>query len=88
MTVIAIEVKKVGNSQVSEIDVFTLPEESQELLGSEDEWLAKVTAFKAERSQRQQEPPSDSSRGRLLLTLIFVVFVILAGAFIYFQAIK
>ena len=88
VTVVAIEVKQVDSPQIPEVEVFTLPEESQELLWAEDEWLTKVTAFKAERSQRQQKSQSGSFLSKFLLTVIFVIFVILAGAFIYFQSIK
>lgn len=88
VTVAAIEVKQVDNSQIPEVEVFTLPEESQELMAAEDEWLTKVATFKAERSQRQQKPQAGSSLNKFLLTVIFVVFVVLAGAFIYFQSIK
>ena len=88
VTVAAIEVKQVDNSQIPEVEVFTLPEESQELMAAEDEWLTKVTTFKAERSQRQQKSQAGSSLNKFLLTVIFVVFVVLAGAFIYFQSIK
>jgi serine/threonine protein phosphatase PrpC len=88
VTVVAIEVNQVDNSPTSEVEVFTLSEESQELIAAEDEWLTKVTAFKAERSQRQQKSQAGSSLNKFLLTVIFVVFVILAGALIYFQSIK
>ena len=88
VTVVAIEVKQVDGSQIPEVEVFTLAEESQELLGAEDEWLTKVTNFKAERSQRQQKSQPGSPLSKFLLTVLFVVFVILAGAFIYFQSIK
>lgn len=88
VTVVVIEIKQVDSPQIPEVEVFTLPEESQELMAAEDEWLTKVTAFKAERSQQQQKPQVGSSLNKFLLTVIFVVFVVLAGAFIYFQSIK
>jgi len=88
VTVVVIEIKQVDSPQIPEVEVFTLPEESQELMAAEDEWLTKVTAFKAERSQQQQKPQAGSSLSKFLLTVIFVVFVILAGVFIYFQSIK
>ena len=88
VTVVVIEIKQVDSPQIPEVEVFTLPEESQELMAAEDEWLTKVTAFKAERSQRQQKSQAGSSLNKFLLTVIFVVFVVLAGAFIYFQSIK
>jgi len=88
VTVVVIEIKQVDSPQMPEVEVFTLPEESQELMGANDEWLTKITAFKAERSQQQQKPQAGSSLNKFLLTVIFVVFVVLAGAFIYFQSIK
>ncbi len=88
VTVLAIEVKQVDNSPIEEVETFTVPEESQDLLGAEDEWLARVTVFKAERSQRQQKSRPGSSLGKFILTVIFVVFIILAGAFIYFQSLE
>ena len=88
VTVVAIEVKQTDGSQIPEVEVFTLPEESQELLADEDEWLTKVTTFKAERSQRQHKSQPGNPLSKFLLTILFVVFVILAGAFIYFQSIK
>jgi protein phosphatase len=88
VTVVVIEIKQVDSPQIPEVEVFTLPEESQELMAANDEWLTKITAFKAERSQQQQKPQAGSSLNKFLLTVIFVVFVVLAGAFIYFQSIK
>jgi len=88
VTVIAIEVKQVDASQIPEMETFTLPGESQELLQVEDEWLAKVAAFEAEHPQQRSQAPSGKSSSKLLLTLIFVAFVIVACAFIYFQSTK
>jgi len=90
VTVIAIEVGKVETSQVPEIEVFTLPEESHELLQAEDELLGKVNALKTELSQQQKKKSSagNVSSSKFFLTMIFVIFVIVACVFIYLQNIK
>ena len=83
VTVIVIEIRQVGASDIQEMKVFTLPEESVEELQAEDEWLARVAAFKTEQAQTQ--PPTRKSPGRFLLTLIFAAFILLACAFVYLQ---
>lgn len=83
VTVIVIEIRQVGASDIQEMKVFTLPEESVEELQAEDEWLARVAAFKTEQAQTQ--PPARKSPGRFLLTLIFAAFILLACAFVYLQ---
>ncbi|MFH1373094.1 MAG: Stp1/IreP family PP2C-type Ser/Thr phosphatase [bacterium] len=86
VTIIVIEIKQVGVSDIPEVEVFTLPEESVEELQAEDEWLARMAAFKTEQAQTQ--PPSRKPPGRFLLTLIFAAFILLACVFVYFQTIK
>lgn len=88
VTVIAIEVSEVTPSQAPEVEVFTLPAESPELLKAEDEWLAKITAFKAEQSVKQEQSPPGNPTNKFLLTLIFAAFVILAIVLIYLSTAK
>ncbi len=85
VTVIALEVSDVTPSQEQELEVFTLPAEPPEQLKAEDEWLQKITAFKTELSAKKASSPSRNPAGKFLLTLIFAVFVILAGLVIYFS---
>ncbi len=88
VTVIAIEVLEVTPSQAQEVEVFTFPEESSDQLAVEDEWLAKINAYKAEQSANKQRSPSGNPGSKFLLTLLFAVFVILAGVFIYLSTAK
>ena len=88
VTVIAIEVSEVTPSQGQEVEVFTLPAESPELLKAEDEWLAKITAFKAERSAKKLKSPLANPTNKFLLPLIFAAFVILAVVLIYLSTAK
>ena len=83
VTVIVFEIKQVDASDTQEVEVFTLPGESVEELQAEDEWLARVAAFKTEQAQTQ--PPTRKSPGRFLLTLIFAAFILLACVFVYLQ---
>ncbi|MEW5994904.1 MAG: Stp1/IreP family PP2C-type Ser/Thr phosphatase [Candidatus Zixiibacteriota bacterium] len=85
ITVIAIEVQKVDQTDHSEIDVITFPEETEELVQAEDDWLSKLVIFKA---QPSTEPTKRSSVNKWILTLIFIAFILAATAIIYFQGIK
>ncbi len=88
VTVIAIEIRKVDESRVSEADVFTLPEETAEQLQAEDEWLARLTSFQMERGARDRHGPKSPAANRLVMTLIFVAFIIVAAIIVLFQGLR
>jgi serine/threonine protein phosphatase PrpC len=87
VTVIAIEVVDVFESPLPDVDVFTLPEENEELLKIEDEWLAKIKAFKNNQPEKKKAAVQESESGgnKLTVSLIFVVFIIIAFLIIYFS---
>ncbi|MFQ6008483.1 MAG: Stp1/IreP family PP2C-type Ser/Thr phosphatase [Candidatus Zixiibacteriota bacterium] len=85
VTVIAIEVGEVAPSQTEEMEVVTLPAEPPDLLQVEDQWLTKIDALKTTESTSKLKSPSGNPTSKLLLTIIFAVFIILAGVLIYFS---
>ena len=86
VTVIAIEVLQVTRSQTAEMDIVTLPAEGPELVKTEDEWLAKIEAAKAEMTAHNAKSKPGNLSIKLRLSLVFAVFVFLAGLLIYFSA--
>jgi protein phosphatase len=90
VTVIAVRVEDVGKSDGSEVPVFTLPNEGGELLAVEDEWLQRFREF--ERSEappthagsKKKDVPVRQGPNKLALAAIFIVFVLIAWAVIYF----
>jgi serine/threonine protein phosphatase PrpC len=84
VTVLALQIEEVDTSTLPEVEVFTLPAESEEILAVEDAWFEKITQFEEESNSDSEENLDESSHGKLFLTLIFIVFIVVAGAIIYF----
>jgi serine/threonine protein phosphatase PrpC len=86
VTVIAIEVTDIFESPLPDVDVYTIREEDAEVLQAEDEWLAKIRAFKNNLPEKKKAPAAKSESGgsKLTVTLIFLVFIIIAALIIYF----
>ncbi len=86
VTVIAIKVEDAEPTEIPEVETFTLDNESPELLAVEDEWLKTV------HEHRQEDPPPKrvgakkkvKGPNKVLLTLIFLAFALIAWAIIYF----
>ncbi len=89
VTVIVLEITEVGESSYNEMEVFTLPAESDSLLGVEDTWLDRFA--EAEKKEEAPDPTPNGSKGssgggnKFLLTLIFAVFIIVAFFIVYFS---
>ncbi len=86
VTVIAIEVQEAESSTLPEVDVFTQPAESAEVLSLEDQWLDKLAEAEKELESKPDQDSGGDSPNKLFLTLIFLVFIVVAGAVIYFTS--
>jgi protein phosphatase len=85
ITVLALRVDEIGESNFAEADPQTVPAESQELLGVEDGWVDRMREF-----EQATPPPAESSNSgsnRTLMMLIFAAFIVVAGAIIYLSSV-
>ena len=81
VSVAVVEVLEVGESSYAEIPVTTLPTGEPAQLAVEDIWLERM---ERQLSQvKAKTPGSSRGRRRLLLGVIFALFVIVAAALIY-----
>ena len=83
VTVIAVEVVDIKESELPEVKVFTLPAESTELLEHEDTWIDKINDFIANRDSQSPSTPKSSNKSSLLF--IFMAFIVIAAIVIYFS---
>ncbi len=83
ITVIAIQIDEVENTNLSEIEVFTAPAENEEEQNIEKRWLDKLSE-----AEKKTEIPNSIGKGspnRKLVTTIFILFIIVAFVIIYFS---
>ena len=83
ITVIAIQIDEVENTNLSEIEVFTAPAENEEEQKIEKRWLDKLSE-----AEKKTEIPNSIGKGspnRKLVTTIFILFIIVAFVIIYFS---
>jgi len=83
ITVIAIQIDEVENTNLSEIEVFTAPAENEEEQNIEKRWLDKLSE-----AEKKTEIPNSIVKGssnRKLVTTIFILFIIVAFVIIYFS---
>lgn len=83
ITVIAIQVDEVENTNLSEIEVFTAPAESSEEQNIEKNWLERLSE-----EEKKTEVPKNNEKESLnkkLVTSIFILFIIVAIVIIYFS---
>ncbi|MEA2031273.1 MAG: protein phosphatase 2C domain-containing protein [candidate division Zixibacteria bacterium] len=86
VTVIALQIEEVPTSDLPEVDVFTLPAENTEELSAENEWVETINQTEEKLTSDDSSHQSDGSgRSKLFLVLIFVIFVVVAFAIIYFS---
>jgi len=87
VTVIALEVIDIFESPLPDVDVCTLPEENDELLKIEDDWLAKIKAFTNNLPEKKKAVDQKSERNgnKLTVSLIFLIFIIIAVLIIYYS---
>ena len=88
VTVIAFEIKEVGESNYNDLEPATLPEESDELLAIEDGWVRRLQDYEAAQTEKTVGPTGSdgSGKSKTWMGLIFAVFVVVAIALIYFLA--
>jgi protein phosphatase len=87
VTVVVLQIEEVKKSAIPEVDVFTLEAESAPTLEAEDEWVERLQTMPAE-PEEKKSPESDGGASKGFLIAIFVVFVIIAAAVIYFTQMK
>jgi protein phosphatase len=85
VTVIALEVLDAVPTQTEEREVVTLPAETPELQSIEDQWLSRIKQLRAQQSTVELKTAVESRGNKWILTLIFAVFIIIAGVLIYFS---
>ena len=81
ITVIALKIDEVEKTDLSEIDVFTIPAENPEEQNIEKDWLEKLT--EAENNTDIQEYDEQKSPNKRFVSIIFIIFIIAAIAIIY-----
>ncbi len=82
VTIIVVEVVDIADSNLPEVEVFTIPPESEELLASEDAWLERINEF-TYNINSETAPPQKKT-----IVLIFAFFIIAAAVVIYFASMK
>lgn len=91
VTVVVAKVEEVDEAGIPEVERFTLTSESDELLAIEDEWLEKIGPTLKKKSESEPEvvaEPEAKPQSKALLAVIFVVFVLIALAIVYFYPAK
>ncbi len=86
VTIIVAEVVDVAESNLPEVEVFTLPTEDEDLLAAEDFWVEKINDFSSKKNADgtlDSSPPQKKS-----LILIFTLFIIAAAVVVYFATMK
>jgi len=87
VTIVVLQVEEVFESPLPDIDVFTLPAETEELLSIEDEWLERIKSFNenSPEKKKQSVEKEESGSSKLPIILIFVIFIVIAALIIYFS---
>jgi len=81
VTVIVVEITDIKQTDLPEVERFTLPSETSEILKYEDKWITKINDFIAHKDESQKiEKPTNKTT----LFIIFIIFIIIAVAIIYF----
>ncbi|MFH2047879.1 MAG: Stp1/IreP family PP2C-type Ser/Thr phosphatase [bacterium] len=83
ITVIAIQIDEVENTDLSEIEVFTAPAENEEEQNIEKNWLDKLS--EAEKKTEIPKSIEKDDSNKKLVTTIFILFIIVAVVIIYFS---
>jgi protein phosphatase len=83
VTVIALQIQDVGESNYDEMEAFTLPAESKELQANEDTWINRLDAAGGDGDKEEDESGEEEGGSRMLLGLIFGAFVIIAVVIIW-----
>jgi len=86
VTVIALRVEEVGESSYSDLEVQTLPAESQELLTVEDGWVERMLQSQVKMNEPPLSQESPSGANRTLMWVIFLIFAVVAVVMIYISS--
>lgn len=86
VTIIVAEVVDITESNLPEVEVFTLPSESEELLATEDSWLDKINDYLLKKNSKESPVTSEPQKKSILL--IFALFIVAAAIVIYFATMK
>ena len=86
VTVIVVEILETTNSNLPEVETFTLPGESEELLTRQDEWINKINDYISKKNSKPITGQSKPQKSTLLL--LFALFIITAAIIIYFAVTK
>lgn len=85
VTIIAIEIVETKESPLPELDVFTQPSETDDVLQAEDDWLEEFDQFQTERESEVVDETDESRGNKLVLFGIVAAFVVIAFLIIYFS---
>ncbi len=82
VTVVAIEVVEVSETDLPEVEPFTIAGENDSLLEVEDAWLTRINDHMAAR-EAQEDDTQPSAPGKKNLYLLFGLFIVVAVVIIY-----
>lgn len=85
VSVVVVEIVDVAESDLDEVERFTVPGETSEVLATEDEWLEKINDFIARRNETPGQVAEQKPVSKKAIAIIFAAFVIVAALFIYFS---
>ena len=86
VTVIALEIVETIESDLPEVEPFTIGPETAEQLTREDSWNEKIAAVLDEDTEENESHPGTRPVSRGALIAIFALFIIIAAAIVYFAA--
>jgi len=88
VTVVAFSIEETAPSDYDEMSVFTLDAETPESLAVEDGWLQRIENYRREApaDSTDSQAASEDSPNKLLLSIIFAAFVVIAAAIVYLSA--
>jgi len=81
VTVIALELIDIGESNGNEVGPITIPAETREILAVEDQWLEQIES--APEAKKKEPAVSAEPKSKVFLALIFVLFAIVAAIIIW-----
>ena len=85
VTVVAVKIEDVETAADHKpVEPLTIPKESDEALLAENDIVNSILSLRQQEEEAQ--PKKKAKTGRLTLTLIFLLFVIIAAIFIYFTS--
>jgi protein phosphatase len=82
VTVTALEVISVRESPLPELDTFTIEQEGLEVMAAEDRWLKRLA--EADTEEAVDAPSDKTTTSKLILSVIFALFVIAAVLILWF----